>query len=436
MTTLRYKCLFILSIFLVLAMVPAACAGDETESSGPDLEVSIIHQWVSGGEPESFRAVLSPWEEENNGQVKDQGTRDLLEILEIRIAGDNPPDMAALAAPGTMVEFARAGKLVPLNDILDMDKIREEYSQTWLDMGTVDGKLYALPYKTANKATVWYNPRLFQANSLEVPGTWEELVALSDYLADTVGLKPWSLGMESGGSSGWPGTDWIGQILLSESGPEVYDQWVNHDIPWTDAQIRSAWEKFGQIALTTDYVYGGTDFILTTKFDTASYLPFESPPRAAMYFLGSFVQGFIEGQLPELIPGEDYDFFPFPTINADYQNAATSGADLLVMFNQTEASVSLMEHLISAEAQEIAVSQGGFISSNHHVKPGAYQNELAARVSDELANVSIARFDADDIWGGELQAAFWQGVLDYLAEPSGLDSILANIEAVAVEQLD
>ncbi len=45
-------------------------------------------------------------------------------------------------------------------------------------------------------------------------------------------------------------------------------------------------------------------------------------------------------------------------------------------------------------------------------------------------------FDADDTWGGDLQAAFWQGVLDYLADPSELDSILADIEAKAVQQLE
>jgi len=425
---------YLLTVSLIVILILTACAGDETTQPTPSITVSIIHQWVSGGEPESFRAIVSPWEEQNNSTVNDEGTRDILDILKVRVAGDNPPDMAILAAPGTMEEFAKAGKLVALDDILDMNRIRNEYSQAWIDMGTVDGKLYTLPYKAANKSTVWYNPEVFQTNGLQVPQTWEELIVLSDNLV-VAGLSPWSIGVESGGSSGWPGTDWIGQILLSESGPEVYDQWVDHDIPWTDAQVKSAWEKFGQIVFTSGYVYGGTDFALSTNFENASHLPFGSPPKAAMYFLGSFAQGFIENQFPDLLLEEDYDFFPFPTIDTDYQNAVTGGADLLVIFNNTEASRSLMKYLTTAEAQEIGVKRGGFTSVNKQVSTTSYPDDLAAKVADQLANASIARFDADDIWGGDLQAAFWQGVLDYLAEPSELDSILADIEVVAVQQL-
>ena len=121
--------------------------------------------------------------------------------------------------------------------------------------------------------------------------------------------------MESGGASGWPGTDWIASILLAESGPEVYDQWVNHEIPWTDPSVKSAFEKFGLIGLTEGYVPGGADFILSTNFVPASYLPFESPPKARMYHLGSFTAGFISEQFPDLVAEEDYDFFPFPPVN-------------------------------------------------------------------------------------------------------------------------
>jgi len=427
----------LLGLFMVFTLFLAACGGGEaTPTPGPGIgTVSVIHQWVSGGEPQSFRAVVSPWEDLTGGKVDDVGTRDILDVLTIRVAGGNPPDIAVLSTPGTMQMFARDGKLVAMDSFLDMDKIRNEYSQAWIDIGTVDGKLYGIPSKAANKSTVWYNPRVFDANGLQVPETWNEMIALSDQLV-AVGLSPWSIGVESGGTSGWPGTDWIGQLLLSEYGPEVYDQWLNHEISWTDSRVRSAWEKFGQIALTPGYVAGGADFVLSTNFASASYLPFESPPKAAMYFLGSFVQGFIEGQFPDLIIEEDYSFFPFPSVNPLYGGAVTSGADLLVMFNDNEASRSLVEYLATAEAQEIWVQRGGFTSTNKLVSLESYPDVLAAKVAEQLTSADIVRFDADDIWGGDLQAAFYQGVLNYLADPSRLDSILEDIEAVAAEQLE
>ena len=427
----------LLGLFMVFTVTLAACGGGEvTPTPSPSIgAVSVIHQWVSGGEPESFRAMVSPWEDLTGGKVDDVGTRDILEVLTIRVAGGNPPDIAVLSTPGTMQMFARDGVLVALDSFLDMDKIRNEYSQAWIDIGTVDGKLYGIPSKAANKSTVWYNPKVFDANGLQVPETWNEMIALSDQLV-AAGLSPWSIGVESGGTSGWPGTDWIGQLLLSEHGPESYDQWVNHEIPWTDSRVRSAWEKFGQIALTPGYVAGGADFVLSTNFASASYLPFESPPKAAMYFLGSFVQGFIEGQFPDLIIEENYSFFPFPSVNPQYEGAVTSGADLLVMFNDNEASRSLVEYLATAEAQEIWVHRGGFTSTNKLVSLESYPDALAAKVAEQLTSAEIVRFDADDIWGGDLQDAFYRGVLNYLADPSRLDAILEDIEAVAAEQLE
>lgn len=424
------KTTLLLLAVVLSASLTAACSGAAQETG----TVNVVHQWVSGGEGESFRATVSPWEEQSGNQMEDLGTRDLLAVVTTRVEGNNPPDIAALAAPGTVQRFAQEGELVALDSFLDMERIRNEYSQAWIDLCTVDGKLYCIAYKASNKSTVWYDPQTFADMGVAVPGTWQEMVAVSDQFV-RAGLSPWSIGVESGGSSGWPGTDWIGQIILSESGPEVYDQWVNHDIPWTDPRIKSAWEKFGQMALTEGYVPGGVNFILSTNFVPASYLPFESPPQAAMYFLGSFTQGFIEEQFPDLVIEKDYSFFPFPTINPQYEGAVTGGADLLVMFNDTPAARSLMEYLSTAEAQQIWVERGGFTSTNNQVDLNRYPDPLAAKVAQQLTTARIFRFDADDIWGGELQSAFWKGILDYLEDPSRLDSILQEIEAVAAQQL-
>jgi alpha-glucoside transport system substrate-binding protein len=412
------------------ASLTAACGGAAQETG----TVNVVHQWVSGGEGESFRAVVAPWEEQSGNQMEGLGTRDLLAVVTTRVEGDNPPDIAALAAPGTVQRFAQEGELVALDSFLDMDRIRNEYSQAWIDLCTVDGRLYCIAYKASNKSTVWYDPKTFADTGVQVPGTWEEMAAVSDQFVQA-GISPWSIGVESGGSSGWPGTDWIGQIILSESGPEVYDQWVSHEIPWTDPRIKSAWEKFGRMALTEGYVPGGVNFILSTNYVPASYLPFESPPQAGMYFLGSFAQAFIEEQFPDLMIEEDYSFFPFPTISPQYEGAVTGGADLLVMFNDTPAARSLMEYLSTAEAQQIWVERGGFTSTNNQVDLNSYPDPLAAKAAQQLTSARIFRFDADDIWGGELQSAFWNGILDYLENPSRLDSILQEIEAVAAQQL-
>ena len=436
----RTRWLILIGLLALVVSLVAACGDDETPTpttaeapptpAGPKT-ANVLGVW-GGDELTNFQASVAPWEERTGLAMGFSGTRDLSAILTTRIEADNPPDIAVLPNPGLMQELARDGKLIALDDVLDMDKIRNEYSQAWIDLGTVDGKFYAIYYKAANKGTIWYSPKTFAANGWEVPGTWDELVALSDEIKAS-GLAPWSVAVESGGASGWPGTDWIGEILLHESGPEVYDNWVSHDIPWTDAGIKSAFEKFGWVTLTEGNVPGGAQAALATFFIDGSYLPFEDPPQAAMYYLGSFTQGFISDQFPDLTAGEDYSFFSFPTINDAYAGAVTGGADVVVMLNDNATSRSLMNYLASAEPQNIWAGLGGFTAVNNQVSASTYPDELAGKTAEQLSGASIYRFDADDSMPSAVQSAFWTGILNYLGDPSSLDAVLAEIESVAVD---
>ena len=38
-------------------------------------------------------------------------------------------------------------------------------------------------------------------------------------------------------ATGWVLTDWLEDVMLREVGPDVYDQWVNHEIPFNDPKV-------------------------------------------------------------------------------------------------------------------------------------------------------------------------------------------------------
>jgi len=418
-------------LIILTGLLFQGCGVTEPESEENRIgTVNVLCVW-DDDESESFQAMVAPWEEQTGGTMAFSGTRDLIAVLQARVAAGNPPDIAILPNPGQMVELAKGGKLVALDSFLDMDTINQQYAQAWIDLGTVDGNLYGIFMKADSKGTVWYSPKNFAASGWEVPNTWDELIALSDRIVSE-GMNPWSVAVESAEASGWPATDWIGEILLHESGGDVYDQWVNHEIPWTDSRIKSAWEKFGQIVLTPDYVPGGATTALSTHFIDGSYLPFEGPPRAAMYYLGAFTQGFISKQFPELVAGEEYAFFPFPTFDPQYAGAVTGGANVVVLFNDNPTTRSFVGYLTSAEAQQIWVKRGGFTSVNNQVSLDAYTNPLARLAAEQLTGATVFRFDADDNMPTAVQKAFWKGTLAYLQDPSQLDSILAEIEATAL----
>jgi alpha-glucoside transport system substrate-binding protein len=377
--------------------------------------------------------MVAPWEAQTGGKMEFTGTRDLTAVLTTRIQAGNPPDIAILPNPGLMKQYAAAGDLQPLDPMVDMNTIRQQYSQGWIDLGTVDNNLYAIFVKAANKSMIWYSPAAFSANGWQVPSTWDELIALSDEIvaAGSAPGYPWAMGVESGAASGWAGTDWIAQIFLEQNGGDTYDQWVNHEIPWTDSRIKDAWEMWGTIVNTPGYIPGGTATVLATPFQDASYWPFQTPPQAAMYYEGDFIQGFITEQFPDLMAVTDYDFFPFPTVNPMYQGAVTGGADLVVAFQDTPTIRSFVNYLASPQAQEIWVKRGGFVSVNNQIDLSAYPDEIARKSVQQLTSATIFRFGAGDSMPGAMQTAWWAGVLQYLQDPSQIDSILADLEDTA-----
>ena len=208
---------------------PTAASTTTTSHNLNGAHVRVLGLW-SGPELDSFMTVKATWEKDTGGIVDWEGTQDLPDILIARVQAGNPPDIAILPNPGLMQQLAKEGKLVPLNSFMDMNQVNKDYAPAWIDLGSYDGKLYAIFYKVANKATIWYNPKAFAAANYPVPKTWDDMIKLADKMVAD-GHTPFSIVAESGAASGWPLTDWISEIVLNNCGPDLYDKWIAGEIP-------------------------------------------------------------------------------------------------------------------------------------------------------------------------------------------------------------
>jgi alpha-glucoside transport system substrate-binding protein len=401
-------------------------AGGTSTGGGANIgDADVMGLWGSE-ELDSFKAMVAPWEKDTGGKVNFTGTRDLTAILTTRVEGNNAPDIAIPAEVGLFKQFVSEKKLRSLKDLGIDSLVSDKYPEGFKDLGTVDGTMYGFFMKADTKATIWYNPKLFKDKGwepLDADAKWGDLISLSEKIKDS-GMAPWSIGFEAGGDTGWPGTDWIQQIVLNEAGAEVYDAIVDGSMKFTDPKMKDAWQKFGQIALGDKMTaQGGAAGILATNFQDSSYLPFESAPRAAMLYLGGFAGGFIKKQFPNLVAGEDYDFFPWPG------GGVTGAANIAYAFNASDTTKSLMKYLAGADAQQIWVERGGFTSVNSDVGKDAYPDDVARKQAAQLSEADLFRFDLDDAIGGALQQAYFTGITQYLQNPNQLDQILQSIES-------
>lgn len=400
-------------------------AGERTPEGG---RVTVLAVW-GGQELEVFQEMVQPFEEQFGIDVEYEGTRDINAVLTTRVQAGNPPDIAVLPGPGKMAEFARAGELVDLTPVLDMSRVREEYAQGWLDMGTVDGQLVGVFAKVAIKGLVWYNPESLERRGIAIPQTAEQMTQISRSLVRQ-GETPWSIGLESGAASGWVGTDWLENIFLRMHGPDKYRAWYEGELQWTSPEVRSTWETWGEIVADPDMVYGGKQYMLSTNFGQAAAPLFLDPPQAFFHMQASFLQGFITEQFPDLVSGEDFNFFGFPEIDPQYADSLEAAGDLVGLFNDTPEARAFIRYLTTQQAQSFWTSGTGALSANRELSLVFYPDVLSKNAAAILQGAEIVVFDASDMMPGEMNNAFWSAVMSYVQNPGRLDSILRNLDQI------
>jgi alpha-glucoside transport system substrate-binding protein len=434
--------LLLLGLFMAFLLAAAACGGgdDEATPTGGGTgtggaaecgsgEVSLMGIWV-GTEQKSIQAVLDGFEE----QCPDVTTKynaagdNIVTVLATAVQGGNPPDLATIAQPGTIAEYAERGEIKPID--FARDTIEANYSESAVELGTIDGQLYSFLFKGANKSTVWYNVPLFEDAGVEAPEDWEAFLEAAQTIKDS-GVPAYSIG----GADGWTLTDLFENIYIRTAGPEKYDQLATHEIPWTDQSVKDALTEMAKVLGDTDNIAGGTEGALQTDFPTSVTNAFGDDPKAAMVLEADFVAGEIVNST-NAKPETGFNVFAFPSVN-DSPPAVVGGGDQLVMFNDTPAAQALVEYLATPEAAQIWVERGGFSSPNTGVPEDAYPDPILRETATALAEAETFRFDLSDLqpsaFGGTVGQGLFKLFQDFLANPDDVDGIAQQMEDAAAK---
>src|SRR5213594_680147 len=165
---------------LIALLTAVACGTGSTQSAG---SVKVIGVW-SGQEQLNFLAVVKPFEDSTGIKVNFESSRDEDAILTTRVGAGNPPDLAAAPSPQLLTQFAKQGKVRPLNDAVDMSALQSSTSQGWIKLGEPlsDGKLYQIFSWAAVKGLIWYDPKNFSSKGYTVPKTWQDLLSLQSQI--------------------------------------------------------------------------------------------------------------------------------------------------------------------------------------------------------------------------------------------------------------
>jgi hypothetical protein len=242
------------------------------------------------------------------------------------------PDLAIVAHPGQVVQFAQqrgGGGFIELSAYLDPAEARRQAGDYLVDIVSVGSSYFGVPILLNVKGLVWYSVPEFEQAGYAVPDTWDELVDLSrQMVAD--GRTPWCMGLgDFGGFSGWPATDWIEALVLRLGGVDLYDRWVDGEIPFDDPVIRQAAAMFGQVAFGDGFVRGGADSLSRISAVEAGDAMFLDPPGCWLHYQSTIVPLFLP---PGAAPGTDVDYFVLPPVDPDGGTPVFGGTGFVSAF--------------------------------------------------------------------------------------------------------
>ncbi|HEY5890873.1 MAG TPA: ABC transporter substrate-binding protein [Acidimicrobiia bacterium] len=446
----------LIALLGVFALVLAACGdgsggGDDTtttaapDGSEPgtgndftDVDVSgtEVSVWgaPTGDEGSSIQATFDIYGESTDSTVTWLGSDSFEQDLRIAADGGSPPDIAISPQPGSICEFADAGQLTSLEDMgFDIAALETAHGAYFIGLGEcADGNHYAIPTNANYKSIIWYNKPAFEAGGYTIPTTWDDLIALSQDLQDD-GITPWCIGIGSEAATGWPATDWMEDIVVRTAGADVYDQWVNHEIPFNDPAIVEAAETFGEIMFHEGWVLGGADQVSAIDFRDAPTPMFDEPPSCMLHRQASFIANFF----PEgTVPGTDADFFSFPSINPDLPAAAMGGGELAMVFDNRPEVVALLTAYSEPALQCVQASPKGHgvagierISANANTPLDCYESETVTKQAEAIAAALAGNgfvFDASDLMPSAVgQGTFWEGMVNWTRGESTADVLQA-----------
>jgi alpha-glucoside transport system substrate-binding protein len=131
---------------------------------------------------------------------------------------------------------------------------------------------------------------------------------------------------------------------------------------------------------------------------------------------------------PDLKAADNFNFFPHPKFNDEFAGNVEGFFDSFVMYNDTPQARALMEYMVSDEAQQIWVDEGGTLAASKNIT--AYPDVLGQNAAEILQGADNILLTAGDYMPADMQRAFWKSLLDFTNDQSQLDSILANLDQV------
>lgn len=404
---------------LLLMLLPAGCGSAQQSSSGDaaantaaassstatasadkstePVTITVWHVWGGGKNGEFMDKAIADFEKENPN-IKIEATSfepDQFQAqgLKTAVAANEFADVTH-AWGGAMVQpFVEAGKVLPLDKYMT-DDVKSQLMPGSLNAMTFDGKVYGLPY-LIQPCIVIYNKALFDANGLQIPETYDDLVKAVQVFRSK-GITPLCLGEKEQ----WTGMMYYDMMAVRALGANACTDILSGKTKFDSPEMLDVTKKFADLVSMKAFDPG---VVALSRYEAEMEFKMGKIP---MLLEGSWVLG--DTIIPEDSAIKDTAVVKaFPTMSG---STGTSSTDVLGGANDTWIANASTKH--PDEAFKVASS---LIKS---VSLDCYANNMgisAWKVPDgfDTSNVSPCFVQVKDIIEkSQSSMLYWDNVMN------------------------
>lgn len=398
----------------------------QTKGNG---KVTILGAF-GGAEQKAFLASLAAFEKSSGIDIEYTGDQDFTTTIQQRVGSGDTPDIALFPQPGGLFDIAKKGAITPIDVFLDYDELNGTLIPGFLDSARLQGRVYGAPMRMACKSLIWYPKEAYTKGGYsESPATMEDLYSIADQIKNQLHIAPWSDAWGADQATGWVGTDWIEEFMLRMHGPEIYDDWIYHRMPFNDPKVVQAFDKVGELLKGDGNVLGGVSTMINTPFSEAPLPLFANPQTAMLVRQGNFITGFFP---PEVLKNIDTQVgvYAMPSFKDGYQGQPIlGGGDLAALFKLNDDTVKVMEFLTSDKFGKEWAKAGGWLSPHKTFDASNYADETTRRVAKIAADAKVFRYDGSDVMPNAVGGgSFWTNMVQWLQGAKSSQQACDDIE--------
>ncbi|WP_334172362.1 ABC transporter substrate-binding protein [Sinomonas sp.] len=363
-----------------LAGVPllSGCTGGSGPSGGSGKSMTFGSSASDDVPKRAYQAVVDAFQKKEGATVtvNTVSHNDFQNKINSYLEG-SPDDAFTWFAGYRMQYYAGKGLLAPIDDV--WQQIGGNFSDALKKASTgPDGKMYFVP----NYNYPWgffYRKSFWAQKGYTVPTTFDELKTLAAKMKGD-GIIP--IGFAD--KDGWPAMGTFDYINMRLNGYQFHVDLCAHKESWNQPKVQSVFDTWKALL-----PYQDPGALGQTWQDAAQFL---GQKKTGMYLLGSFVTQ----QFTDKTVLDDIDFFPFPAIAVEGQDAIEAPIDGLLLSKkggQNQTAKDFLQFMGTPEAQNTYYS---IDNSNIATAKGADTSKftpLNKKCADAIANAKhISQF--------------------------------------------